>query len=103
MAATRYSALRSATPSSWALAFGPARYRRHSRATAEITSIPESTPKPTRATLPTARPTPIATTASTTFQATVNHSSQRPRRWSSSLRAAVGSVDTPSGFPFGRA
>ena len=34
------------------------------------------------ATLPTARPTPIATTASATFQATVNHSNHRPRRCS---------------------
>src|SRR5918994_1035383 len=51
--------------------------------------MPESTPKPTRATLPTTRPTPMATTASTTFQATVNHSRIRPRRCSRSLRAGV--------------
>ena len=54
--------------------------------------MPESTPKPTRATLPTMRPAPIATTASTTFQATVNTSWRTPLRCSLSFRESVAPV-----------
>jgi hypothetical protein len=48
-----------------------------------------SAPKATRETLPVTIPTPIATTPSITFHATVNHSRSRPRRCSFSLRAGV--------------
>jgi hypothetical protein len=41
--------------------------------------MPESTPKPIRATLPAMIPAPMATTASMTFQETVNHSRRTAR------------------------
>src|SRR5215218_7941641 len=47
-----------------------------------MTSMLESTPKPTRATLPASRPAPMATTPSMTFQPTVKYSSHRARRCS---------------------
>jgi len=80
VAATMNSARFSAALSSSTSACGPARLSRHSRPTALITSMAESTPNPINATLPAMIPAPIATSASTTFQPIVKYSSQSARR-----------------------
>jgi hypothetical protein len=46
-----------------------------------MTSMPESAPKPTKATLPAMTPALIATPAWITFQPTVKYSNRTARRW----------------------
>jgi hypothetical protein len=53
-----------------------------------MTSMLESTPKPTRATLPASRPAPMATKPSMTFQPTVKYSSHSARRCSARRRSS---------------
>src|SRR3712207_200671 len=60
--------------------------------------MPESTPKPMRATVPTTRPMPAAATASITFHATVKHFRRRLRRCSRSLRAGVRTATVSRGL-----